>query len=177
MSAQQDNFYNFLSLLESQKFEASNEKSKLEMMDKFLTNHPEVVSMKSTQGSTALHYAAMAFNIEAFECLLKHGANINETDNFGITALDLAKDERNPLKYRHNMQKWIENYLAQVDTIQTPLSPLSLADEVGMKKQANFLESIQNQDSPPPSSLKAKIISTREQLLKPFKKHITDKLK
>ena len=50
---------------------------------------------KSREGSTPLHSAAYAGDVEIAELLLAHGADPNATDPKGHTPLDIARDRKN----------------------------------------------------------------------------------
>lgn len=52
-----------------------------------------VVNAKDEDGWSALHYAAWKGHKDAYEALVKHGADKAATNNLGETAMDVATDE------------------------------------------------------------------------------------
>ncbi len=57
-----------------------------------MSTNPKDVVGKRENRRNALHLAALNGHKEIVELLLSHGADINEKDDAGKTALDLAQD-------------------------------------------------------------------------------------
>lgn len=54
-----------------------------------LLNLSSNLNVKDDDGHTALMYATLSDNFASVKCLVENGANINETNNLGLTAMDL----------------------------------------------------------------------------------------
>ncbi len=63
------------------------------LLDKLLKEGKSNLDAKSDNGLTALHYAAKTSNGRIAEYLIKAGANPNETNAAGRTALDIAYEK------------------------------------------------------------------------------------
>jgi len=61
--------------------------SDLKTVESLLKDNPSLVFSKDTKGWTPLHYAALRGHKDVVELLLAKGANVNATNNFGMTPL------------------------------------------------------------------------------------------
>lgn len=62
----------------------------------FVSAGDNIVNQKNIGGATALHIAARNGNVEIFNILINNGADINDTDNEGWTALMRASSFKHP---------------------------------------------------------------------------------
>jgi ankyrin repeat protein len=57
---------------------------------KLVKEHPEVLSLRTGLGETALHYLAVENNADAVALLIGLGAKVNVSNDFGASPLDEA---------------------------------------------------------------------------------------
>ena len=57
---------------------------------KLVKEHPEVLTLRTGLGETALHYLAVENYAEAVQLLIDLGADVNVRNKFGATALEEA---------------------------------------------------------------------------------------
>ena len=62
----------------------------------FVSAGDNLVNQKNIGGATALHIAARSGNVEIFNTLINNGADVNDTDNEGWTALMRASSFKHP---------------------------------------------------------------------------------
>lgn len=58
-----------------------------ESLRDLLREKPDLVSARTSVGETALHYLAIENQSEAVRALARHGSNVNDPDDFGMTPL------------------------------------------------------------------------------------------
>ena len=65
------------------------------------------VNLKSSEGCTAVHYAALFGHIDCVEKLMEKGVDVNIPDSYGNTPLNLAAKEGTNITLLHMTLLWV----------------------------------------------------------------------
>lgn len=82
-------------------------------MTEYLLAQSVAVNSTASDGFTPLHEAVLHGSMANMACLLKHGADLQLTDHYGLTPLAMAKQLRH-----YPVVNWLERYLHPENALQ-----------------------------------------------------------